>query len=376
MNTRQIATYILTSAGLLVTSWLTYLHVKLHTDFTYSSFCGQGETFNCETVASSAYAVILSLPTSVWGALAYTALLILVLFDKTAKDEDENKGTVHLQAILAALMACGSVAFAVISMVMISANCVLCLTNHLVAIALVFVTVLEAKNRRKLGVSVAIELRNFKHQRAVPIYLCAVLAIGIGAGPGGLLPRYWTYAAYRTDASLESGVDDEGRPWLGATSPKTVVHEYLDYECPACRISHKKIRYLLGSNPSEIRLVRHEFPRQYCFVGKSEKIAGKCAVAVGAFCAGKQGKFWAWNDAVMSSPKPMSGPDRKSFERTLAEKLQLDLPQFEKCYSDPASGEAVDAEYKDARKKKISEVPTYMVDDEFLSLEELQNKVQ
>ena len=63
--------FILAAAavGVFLSIWLTYLHVRLHTDVSYMSFCALKEGLNCETVAASTFSVFLGLPVSAWRSL-------------------------------------------------------------------------------------------------------------------------------------------------------------------------------------------------------------------------------------------------------------------------------------------------------------------
>jgi len=61
--------------GLGLSSWLTYLHVRVYSDPTYESVCALSERVNCETVAMSEYSIFLGLPVSVWGILAYLGMI-------------------------------------------------------------------------------------------------------------------------------------------------------------------------------------------------------------------------------------------------------------------------------------------------------------
>ena len=69
---------LLTAVGLLVSLDLMRLHYKVHTDPSYHSFCAMSDTFNCQTVAESQYAVFAGMPIAAWGALGYAGLLVLL----------------------------------------------------------------------------------------------------------------------------------------------------------------------------------------------------------------------------------------------------------------------------------------------------------
>ena len=76
----RITFLVLCAIGACLAADLVRLHVKVHTDPDYHSYCAMSERVNCETVAASNYAVLLGLPLSVWGLLTYFGLGTLAVW--------------------------------------------------------------------------------------------------------------------------------------------------------------------------------------------------------------------------------------------------------------------------------------------------------
>jgi protein-disulfide isomerase len=74
-----------------------------------------------------------------------------------------------------------------------------------------------------------------------------------------------------------------------------VVHEFFDYECPACRSSHKKLRRLLSSRSDRLRVVRHDMSRVECIGENGNLLKDQCISQKAAYCAGAQNQFWEFN---------------------------------------------------------------------------------
>ena len=55
-------------AGLLLSVLLERIHINLHTDPNFHSFCAIDRTMNCDIVARSQYAVLFGVPVAAWGA--------------------------------------------------------------------------------------------------------------------------------------------------------------------------------------------------------------------------------------------------------------------------------------------------------------------
>ena len=74
-----VAALVLVTVGLGLSIELTRIHHRVHTDPEFASICNISDAINCENVARSPYSVVLGLPVSVWGILAYLTIGGLVL---------------------------------------------------------------------------------------------------------------------------------------------------------------------------------------------------------------------------------------------------------------------------------------------------------
>jgi protein-disulfide isomerase len=167
------------------------------------------------------------------------------------------------------------------------------------------------------------------------------------------------------------GTDESGLPWIGAAAPELVIHEYVDYECPHCVVVHQYLRRALLFHQGSVRLVRHDYARMPCRAGLPGQPPRSCELVRAGFCAADQGAFWKWNDAVVSSPRPLKNPGRDSYMVDKARELGLDVGAFEKCLVAQATIDRAQAIYEEARKRRISETPTYVVDGKKLDVKEL-----
>jgi protein-disulfide isomerase len=169
------------------------------------------------------------------------------------------------------------------------------------------------------------------------------------------------------------GLTPEGNPWIGAEEPELTIHEYVDYECPHCPAAHQWLRRVLVLHQGDVRLVRHDFARMRCTAGVKGRKPHSCELARGGICAGEQGKFWEWNDAVMSNPRPLTNPGRDPYTDETARAIGLDVAAFEACLTAPKTIERALATYEEAHAKGITETPTYVVDGKKLDTVELSD---
>jgi protein-disulfide isomerase len=139
---------------------------------------------------------------------------------------------------------------------------------------------------------------------------------------------------------------------LGKDDALAVILEFADLECPFCRRFHAatfpklkadyidsgKVRFVVGDLP----LPRHLYARD---------------AAEAARCAGAQGKFWDFRDAVLSS-KDAPTPEELTAE---ARKVGLKLDTFEECRKAKVFESAIQTDEDEALKADIRGTPTFVV---------------
>ena len=175
--------------------------------------------------------------------------------------------------------------------------------------------------------------------------LAAGAAAAPGPGPDAAMPVPATSAPFNV---------------IGAEDAPVSIIEFSDLQCPYCA-----------------RYAAQTFPRlrtEYVDTGKVRYAAGDLplpmhAKAMGAAiagrCAGEQGRFWEYRDALFRSRNALGAA---TYER-LAGEFGLDVPRFEACRNDPAQAERVHADMALARANGIVSTPAFvigrLVDGEF-----------
>jgi len=138
-------------------------------------------------------------------------------------------------------------------------------------------------------------------------------------------------------------------PTQGPTDAPITIVEFSDYRCPACRRQFavdKEIKALYGN---KIRWVFKAFP-----LGGNEPSR---RAAEAARCAGEQGKFWEYHDALFTQEEEF---DQNSLT-ALADKLGLQAAPFQQCLTANRFRSAIDLELEDARKTGIDRTPTLII---------------
>lgn len=141
---------------------------------------------------------------------------------------------------------------------------------------------------------------------------------------------------------------------LGSNDAAIVITEFLDFQCPYCREAQPILKKLLGSYPGKLRIDFRNLPLPI------HPLAGRAAQA--AYCAGKQGAFWPYHDALLETEVLTID----HFDQ-IGSRLRLKNEPFQKCLSDPDSRSAVLADLEEARELGINGTPSFVVNGKLLN---------
>jgi protein-disulfide isomerase len=353
------AMLILSLVGLLISVVLARIHFKVNTEAGFHSFCGRGNTFNCDDVARSPYSVLLGVPTALWGIFGY-ALAAAVAY-------------AGLRARRAALIgACGLLlftGFAVLSAVLgalsafrLHALCLLCAATYGINLLLFVLALVQAGAMGFSDVTAAPSrfLLEGPGKTLAILGLLGAIALGLVA----LVPPYWRHGTspIRKPFVLEGLARGEvpgGGHWIGAREPTLTVTEFSDYECPYCRQAHAQLRNIVAMFPDRVRLVHRHFPLDQACNRSIDHAFHQtaCRAAIIAECAGRAGRFWEANDALF---EPSNSFDTLSTKEIAAD-LKLDPAALDGCMK----GEGLVAVKNDIEvgiALKLEGTPTFLVD--------------
>lgn len=181
-----------------------------------------------------------------------------------------------------------------------------------------------------------------------------------------LATRLVNLDSWRNDLRVAHGIDADGHPWLGATHPKLIVEEFVDYACPHCDEAHIRVRTEVTHRAELVRLVRHDYARMACLPIPKKSWVARCVYARTAYCAGKQKRFWPMNDWLFTHP---SLP-KKLEPQAAAKNVGVTLDAFVQCLDAPTTYEAVHREYQHAKAAGVRGTPAYVVHGKRLTTRE------
>jgi protein-disulfide isomerase len=142
----------------------------------------------------------------------------------------------------------------------------------------------------------------------------------------------------------------DGSPAKGPPDARVTVVEFVDLECPHCRVGAKLADDVVAAHPGKVRLVFKAFPL-------SSHVHSEAA-ARAAFAAGAQGKFWEMAHLLLEGQDHLEARDLEGYARS----LKLDLPRWRADLASPAAAQRVAADHKLGEDLQLKGTPTFYVD--------------
>lgn len=135
------------------------------------------------------------------------------------------------------------------------------------------------------------------------------------------------------------------------------IDEYSDFQCPYCRIFFEETEAQIMESYVADGTVYFVYNSYGDFIG-----AESAAAAEAAYCAGDQEKFWEMHDIIFAN---QTGENVGSYtDRRLsafAEKIGLDMDQFNSCYNGGDHRDRVNQDAKNATIAGIKATPSFVL---------------
>lgn len=149
------------------------------------------------------------------------------------------------------------------------------------------------------------------------------------------------------------GVPEIIREELSRTPKReATVVDFVDFECPFCRMTHAELEPLVEAHKERIRLVRRQVPL------RSHPHALDAARA--SCCADELGKGDAMANALFAAPVEQLTPE--GCER-LAQSLSLPLDAYRACVADPATAARIEQDRAEFKSAGGYALPTIWIDE-------------
>jgi uncharacterized membrane protein/protein-disulfide isomerase len=395
---------LLAAVALVASVASLYVHYRLLTDPSYTSFCDVSETVSCEAVITSRFGYVFGIPVAAGGAIWSALVLILaavgmrpstlgtpapvpagaarepgrksaaaVAATPTKVDEADRAGRVAgyifiLSTVgLAAVLYLGYASFFVLRQM-----CPLCLTMYVAVIGLFIVSGGAASDLSGLPGRLSEDIRAAvgSPMAATLSVVWIIAAVGLVAifpreevaaasAPADAAPALTEELGAEEVAQFESWLAAQPRVELGvpANGARVVVAKFNDYQCPACRqayIAYKSIQQKYESQfPGQVAFLNVDYPLESeCNTGGIHSSACEAAVAVRlARARNRHREMEEWlfdNQATLT---------RDSVKEALAEIAQV--TDFDARYNSTLQEVRADAQL--GQKLQINGTPTFFI---------------
>lgn len=216
---------------------------------------------------------------------------------------------------------------------------------------------LTKKQRRELKRQAKLEQRAQTARRGTRSKL--VIAIAVVVVVGGLI---WLLGRGSDTTTTTAGQIPD--PSKGPDTATVVVHEFSDFQCPACAAAQPTVKQMLEQYGEQIKFVYDDFPLTSIHPNAmNAALAGQCAFQQ------SNDSFWKLHDLLFerqstwsTKAKSEALDDMKSY----ATELELDTATFNACVDGQATKDAVTDDQNEARAKDVSSTPTFFVNHERL----------
>ena len=180
------------------------------------------------------------------------------------------------------------------------------------------------------------------------------------------------YQQYRLDRQAEEfaqaprqQMDLAGVPFKGSIDAPLHLVEYSDFLCPYCRSFAAALGKYQKQMKGKLVVSYKNYPLdQECNPGLRRTVhPGACNLALGAICAQKSDRFWAYHDKVFQRP-----PKNASVDDVVAIGLSvgLEAPEFRSCIGSASAGDELDRQVAEAKRVGVKSTPTAFLNNKKL----------
>jgi protein-disulfide isomerase len=154
----------------------------------------------------------------------------------------------------------------------------------------------------------------------------------------------------RWKAVLTMTVTEDRDHIQGPADAAVTLVQYGDYECPYCGAAYPIIKEVQDRMGERLRFVFRNFP-----ITTSHPHAQRAAEA--AESADAQGKFWQMHDLLYENQRRLRDQDLRAY----AERLGLDVEQFDKEMADHVHAERVHEDFLSGVRSGVNGTPTFYI---------------
>src|SRR3954470_5462929 len=338
-----------TIIGLAASCMSTYVHYRLLTDPSYTSFCDVNASVNCTQAYLSRYGSLWGVPVALWGIAFFSIVLLLVVGAGRARSaaRDAFPGYIFLMSTIGLAIV---MYLAWASFFQLHTVCLFCATTYIAVIAIFILS----------GSALSIPVAALPARAAGDVRLLATspgalaVVLLVLAGIGAAIAWFPRESAATTNEPAFPPLSDEQRAeiekwWtvqpkvelpVPAQGARVLVVKFSDYMCPACRQTYEFYKPVLGKYLAggQVRYVVKHYPLEAeCNPSAPNNHYASCeaaAAVIMARCRGTAERREQWifsnqlsltPDTVKRAAKDIGGvPDFDAQYQTALQEVKAD----------------------------------------------------
>lgn len=152
------------------------------------------------------------------------------------------------------------------------------------------------------------------------------------------------------DEKTKKLIEGENNPSFGATNPKVTIVQFSDFACPFCKTSFPALREIGLKNQENVKIIFRDWP------GHEFSLP----LALAAYCAGEQGKFWEMHDKLFQNQSDTFGNDKNQLA-TLAQQLGMYNQDFQTCFDSQKYLPQIKKNFIDSVVLGVAGTPTWFI---------------
>jgi uncharacterized membrane protein/protein-disulfide isomerase len=248
-----------------------YVHYHLIFDPRYASFCDINTTVSCSQVYMSRYSTVYGVPVSVYGVIWFAGVLVLLAADSIGPQTLRESVPGYLFALstagLAVVLYLGYISIAVLK-----AYCVLCLTSDAAVVGLFLVS--GAATSFPMTTLPRRAVTDLRAWMTSPLAVAVtVLFFGGAVSAVAFFPREGAVPEPASQASTQDKSSEFER-WYAAQprvpiivpndGAKVLIVDFSDFQCPYCRQAFASLKPIIAKYNAQqantVRLVLKDYP--------------------------------------------------------------------------------------------------------------------
>lgn len=356
-NRKQKATlFLLLLAGFVVA--LKLLHIDYMVNYSaeaYKSFCNVNETFNCDAVAASPFSHIFGIPIALIGTWANLFLMVFLFIGQ----KYYKKALRTIFTAIFAIYALGCVVLAVVSFIFVPALCFVCMIYWAISIVtFIYLLLISKKERFPITFRIFEMLDVIWGKKILTIVLIIIF----------LSPVIYAHFHFSKCGceSVGSGAmccenfdKETNEAYLGRQTGKVRITIYTDFECPWCKKANYYVTEIMKRYEKQIKFVRKDFPLDMACnpIVTRPFHNNACIASYYAKCAGQQGKYWQYHDAVYENQNRINEDNLI----LVAKQLSLNARKLRDCAEGESIHGSVRNEIDEAIHYNISGTPAFRI---------------